>query len=54
MKRNIHPLKVSRNLFSEQALKMIYHSHIQSHISYGLILWGTMTNKDNLNRVQSV
>ena len=54
IKRNIHLLKVPRNLFNEQALKMIYHSHIQSHINYGLILWGTMTTKDNLNRVQSV
>ena len=28
--------------------------NIQSHIDYGLILWGTMTTQNNLLRVQSV
>ena len=52
IKRNMHLLWVPRNLFNERTLKLIYHAHIQSHIDYGLILWGTMTTKDNLNRIQ--
>ena len=50
----MHLLKTPRNLFNEKTLKLIYHVHIQSHIDYGLVLWGTMTTKDNLNRMQSI
>ena len=31
-----------------------HHAHIQSHIDYGLVLQGSMTTKDNLNRMQSI
>ena len=54
IKRNMHLLKTPKNLFNEETLKLIYHAHIQSHIDYGLVLWGTMTTKDNLNRIQSI
>ena len=54
IKRNMHLLKMPKNLFNEETLKLIYHAHIQSHIDYGLVLWGTMTTKDNLNRIQSI
>ena len=54
IKRNMHLLKTPRNLFDEKTLKLIYHAHIQSHIDYGLVLWGLMTTKDNLNRMQSI
>ena len=50
----MHLLRVPRNLFNERTLKLIYHAHIQSHIDYGLILWATMTTKDNLNRLQTL
>ena len=50
----MHLLKTPRNLFNEKTLKLIYHAHIQSHIDYGLVLWGSMTTKDNLNRMQSI
>ena len=45
IKRNMHLLRVPKNLFNKRTLKLIYHAHIQSHIDYGLILWGTMTTK---------
>ena len=54
IKRNMHLLKTPRNLFNEKTLKLIYHAHIQSHIDYGLVLWGSMTTKDNFNRMQSI
>ena len=38
LKRNLHLLQVPKNLFNEQALKTIYHAHIQSHINYGLLI----------------
>ena len=54
IKRNMHLLRTPKHLFNEKTLKLIYHAHIQSHIDYGLILWGSMTRQDNLLHVQSV
>ena len=54
IKRNMHLLRTPKHLFSEKTLRLIYHAHIQSHIDYGLILWGSMTTQDNLSRIQSV
>ena len=50
----MHLLRVPQNLFNERTLKLIYHAHIQSHIDYGLIIWGIMTTIDNLNRLQTI
>ena len=54
IKRNMHLLQVPKNLFNEHALKIIYHAHIQSHISYGLLIWGTMMTKEKLQRLQLI
>ena len=54
LKRNLHLLQMPKNLFNEQALKTIYHAHIQSHINYGLLIWGTMITKDKLQRLQLI
>ena len=54
LKVNMHLLRTPKHLFNEKTLKLIYHAHIQSHIDYGLILWGSMTTQNNLLRVQSV
>ena len=50
----MHLLRTPKNLFDERTLKVIYYTHIQSHIDYGLILWGSMTTKENLNRMQMI
>ena len=54
IKRNMHLLRTPKHLFYKKTLKLIYHAHIQSHIDYGLILWGSMTRQNNLLHVQSV
>ena len=54
IKRNMHLLQVPKNLFNEHALKTIYHAHIQSHINYGLLIWGTMMTKDKLQQLQLI
>ena len=38
IKRNMHLLRMPKNLFDEKTLKFIYYAHIQSHIDYGLVL----------------
>ena len=50
----MHLLRTPKHLFNEKTLKLIYHAHIQSHIDYGLILWGSMTTQNNLLHVQFV
>ena len=50
----MHLLRTPKHLFNKKNLKLIYHAHIQSHIDYGLILWGSMTRQNNLLRVQLV
>ena len=40
IKRNTVLLKNTKNMFDKDALKLIYYAHIQSHIMYGLSVWG--------------
>ena len=54
IKRNMQLLRTAKNVLDERTLKLIYYSHIQSHIDYGLTLWGSITSKDNLNRIQTI
>ena len=54
IKRNMHLLQVPKNLFNEHALKTIYHAHIQSHLNYGLLIWGSMITKDKLQCLQLI
>ena len=51
LKCNMYLLCDPKNLFDRFALKMIYHAHIQSHVNYGLLLWGNSVNKSLLNKV---
>ena len=52
--RNLNLLKLSRNLMTTDTKKLIYHSHIGSHIQYGLLLWGNGSQKYLIERVQKL
>ena len=39
---------------SEQTRKLVYHAHVNSHIQYGLLLWGNNISKDQLNKLQRI
>ena len=41
-------LSNSKNLLSANALRNVYHAHIYSHLTYGLVVWGSML--DNIDR----
>ena len=47
-------MRNTRNLFNQSALKLTYHAHLQSHINYGLVVWGGMINNETLNRMQRI
>ena len=40
--RNTNLLKYNQNLMPIHTKKLVYHSHIASHLQYGLLLWGKM------------
>ena len=54
LKHNMYLLKNPKNIFDRSTLKMIYHAHIQSHVLYGLLLWGNSANKSHVNKVSSL
>ena len=47
-------LRLSKNFLNKQAGKMVYHAHLDSHINYGLLIWGNNAPKDQLNKLQRI
>ena len=55
VKINKKLLTNAKNLLTIDALKSVYHGHVYSHLTNGLVVWGSMiTNqtKDELYRLQ--
>ena len=52
--RNQNLLKLSRKHLCTTTKKMIYHSHLGSHIQYGIILWGNGATKTQINKIQKI
>ena len=42
-----------KNILDCHTLKLIYLAQIQSHINYGLVLWGGMAYSENLNKIRT-
>ena len=51
---NMHLLSVSRNLLPKSCLRSIYFSHFHSHLSYGLLTWGSSLSKKNLTDLHKI
>ena len=52
---NKHLISISQKLLPTHYLRSIYYSHIFSHLSYALGVWGSMINKgkkDDISRLQ--
>ena len=54
IKRNMHLLRSGRNMLNVHAKLIIYYSHIQSHITYGLSSWGNMICNTVIGKLQSL
>ena len=53
IKHNRHLLKTGKNMLSIHAKKIVYFSHIQSHITYCMSTWGNLISNSQLSRLQS-
>ena len=54
LKRNLHLLRMGKNKLDVHTLKMVYHAHFESHLLYGLPIWGSMCSQDQMNRLQKI
>ena len=54
IKRNKYLLNNGKHLMDQDTKKLVYYSHIASHIQYGLLLWGNNANKDQITRLQKL
>ena len=52
IKRNSHLLRNNQRLLSIQALKLIYYTQIQSHVQYGLLVWGNQCKESHKTSIQ--
>ena len=41
-------------MMTQESKLLVYHSHLESHIQYGLLLWGNRTSNTQINRLQKI
>ena len=51
LKRNTTLLRVGNKLLTKECKQLVYFSHIQSHLQYGILLWGNHLNLQQLNKL---
>ena len=51
IKQNRNLLKISNKYLTESTKKMVNYTHIYSHISYCLVLWGTMIDNTTKQKI---
>ena len=52
--RNSNLIKYNKNTMPRETKLLIHHSHVMSHIQYGLILWGNSASSAQINRIQRI
>ena len=54
LKRNMNLLKHSKNMMTTDCKRLVYFAHIQSHIKYGLVLWGNTLSNEQLLKLANI
>ena len=52
IKQNTNLLKVSNKFLTKACKKIIYFAHVQSHICYGLSIWGNLIDNITKTKIQ--
>ena len=53
IKRNTYLLRMGQNCLTKHALKLIFYAHIQSHVQYGLRVWGNECSSKSKKLIQN-
>ena len=51
IKTNKKLLMNAKNLLDTKSLGVVYHAHIYSHLTYGLVIWGSMFNQQSVDEL---
>ena len=47
-------LKKSKNILDKLALRSVYYTHIHSHLSYAISIWGSMISTKQIKKLQKI
>ena len=51
LKHNVNLLKHGNRLMTTHCKRLVYFAHIQSHLQYGILLWGNNLSSEQLNKL---
>ena len=54
LKQNVNLLKTGKNFLNIHAKKLVYFSHWQSHLTYGMSIWGNLIKKNVLSKIEKL
>ena len=54
LNKTLNLLKLSRNMMTQASKFLVYCSHLESHIHYGILLWGNGASISQLNKIQKI
>ena len=52
--KNRNLLRKGKSILDNQSKKLIYYGHIHSHLTYGLVNWGSLLNSRNLKKLEKL
>ena len=54
MKQNLGLMRKCKNYLDNRTLRTMYYAHIHSHLSYSILVWGSMLRSSNLKKLQKI
>ena len=54
LNKNLNLLRLSRNMMTQENKLLVYRSHLESHIQYGILLWGNGASSTQLTKLQKI
>ena len=54
LKTKIHLLRKGKNFLTTHAMRILYFTQIQSHLTYGVVCWGNMIDKTSITRIRKI